>query len=240
MPHTADPLRPERSRTPAALRPWLWTAVLVLALSVIFAVPVQAQSCDPDDGDCPIPPPPPPPPPGDDSSDTGGDRPSREAPEIERRDRSFINPRGTASITAQIDGIAETCDRLNQDYALHCLTVELRRAVDQIPAEGDYADVRAALVDAARGLQALVDANVDPGQPAVRARIGGRPAAPLTRPIVAIRPDTAAAARAEAERLLDEAATVLLRSAGNSARRQAAFQPIAQAIGSTKVLLRST
>jgi hypothetical protein len=95
------------------------------------------------------------------------------------------------------------------------------------------------LLDATRGLQAVTDSYEDPSAPRIRARVGGLPAAPQTPSITAIRPDAVARAAAEAEAALDEAVTVLLRSAENSARRQAAFQPIAQALGSTKVLLRS-
>jgi len=216
----------------ATARPALLACLLATALSVPAVEPARAQSCDPQDDGCgqqgqPGP-----------SSSGGADSP-REVPALERRDRGFLNSRGTASITAQIDRIEDTCDRMNQNYVLHCLVVELRQVADEIPPTGDYAPVRAALVEATRGLQAIVDANADPATPRVRTRIGGRPAAPLTDPITAIRPDAVARATAEAERLLDEAATVLLRSAGNSARRQAAFQPIAQALDSTKVLLRS-
>ena len=205
-------------------------SALGLGLLVFDPGPALAQSCSPGDDDCVEPEPDRPP----------SDDRSREVTDIEWRDRGFLNSRGSESIAAQIDGIRLTCDRVNQNYRIHCLVLELKQAADSIPASGEFAPVRAALLDASRGLQAIADNYEDPSAPRVRARVGGRPAAPRTPPINAIRPDALARATTEAEAVLEEAVTVLLRSAENSARRQVAFQPIAQAIDSTKVLLRST
>lgn len=228
----ASPCNPDQAQSRVSLRSVLSACLLAVAIWVTGADTARAQTCDPQDEGCEEPEAPGP------SFTSGGD-PTREVPALERRDRGFINSRGTASIAAQIDRIKDTCDRVNENYRLHCLVLELQQVAAAIPPDGEYAPVRAALTEATRGLQALVDAAEDTAQPRIRTRVGGRPAAPLTAPITAIRPDAVPRATAEAERLLDEATTVLLRSAGNSARRQAAFQPIAQAIDSTKVLLRS-
>jgi hypothetical protein len=205
-------------------------AGLLIALLAFDTAPAMAQSCDPDSEGCVEPEP----------SRPASDDPSREVTDLEWRDRSFLNSRATNSISADIDRIRLTCDRMNQNYRIHCLVLEMRQVADSIPATGEFAPVRAALLDASRGLQAITDTYEDTAAPRIRARVGGRPAAPRTQPITAIRPETVARAAAEAEAVLDEAVTILLRSAENSARRQVAFQPIAQAIDSTKVLLRST
>jgi hypothetical protein len=219
----------DRTRIDGMWRRVAVAAALGLGLLVFDPGPAMAQSCDPDDERCVEP----------DPFRPASDDRSREVTDIEWRDRGFLNSRGTESITAQIEAVRLTCDRVNQNYRIHCLVLELKQVADSIPERGEFAPVRTALLDATRGLQAVTDSYEDPSAPRIRARVGGLPAAPQTPPITAIRPDAVARAAAEAEAALDEAVTVLLRSAENSARRQAAFQPIAQALGSTKVLLRS-
>jgi hypothetical protein len=230
MPSLADPTETGAPHPVGRWRRLVAAAGLVLALLAFDTATAVAQTCDPDDEGCVEP----------EVYRPPSDDRSREVTDIEWRDRGFLNSRGTDSITAQIDRIRLTCDRMNQNYRIHCLVLEMRQVADSIPASGEFAPVRAALLDASRGLQAITDTYEDPSAPRVRARVGGRPAAPQTPPITAIRPEAVARAAAEAEAVLDEAITVLLRSAENSARRQVAFQPIAQALDSTKVLLRST
>lgn len=230
------PFWPRHARVEGLWRAGILVAACLAVALILVAPPAAAQDCDPDFSDCP---PSPPPPPSGYSPETSDTR-SREVPELEQRERSFVNPRATEAFVADIGRASETCDRITQNYRLHCLVRELDRVAATVPEGGEYAPVRAALEQATRGLQAITDTYEDTAAPRVRARVGGRPAAPRTQPITAIRPETVARAAAEAEAVLDEAVTILLRSAENSARRQVAFQPIAQAIDSTKVLLRST
>ena len=58
-------------------------------------------------------------------------------------------------------------------------------------------------------------------------------------PLAAIRPAELPRVMAEAAAIVDDTSTILLRSTENSERRQIAYQEIAVAIDSTKVLLRS-
>ena len=60
-----------------------------------------------------------------------------------------------------------------------------------------------------------------------------------SRPIIPVAPEAQAEVNVQADAILSEAATVLLRSADNSPQLQDDYIQIATAVGSTKVLLRS-
>ncbi len=128
------------------------------------------------------------------------------------------------------------CDRVDLPYRIDCIRYGLRSTAELLPTEGDYGEVRKVLTSAADKLDQVVARNRDPTAAPVVARGAGRRSPGLS----AIRPEAETRALREAEAILAEAETLLLRSSENSARRQVHFQQIAQAIDSTKVLLRST
>ncbi len=153
-----------------------------------------------------------------------------------------FNPSSTDRISDAIGGAVRTCgpDYLEPRYRIDCIRVYFLQLSRELPRTGDYAPVRAALAKAAADLDVIVRQNRDPSAPLLRPRLNGKPAAPLLPPIRAVRPEAAARALRQAEAVIEETATVLLRSTENSERRTAHYQQIAAAIGSTKVLLRST
>lgn len=142
----------------------------------------------------------------------------------------------TNSIIVQLEGAASFCSRIQSGYAVDCLSDQLAEAASELPTTGDYAEVREALESASTRLRGLTNANRDRSKPAIRARTSSRA---TTRPLRAVAPSVQASVQAQATAILEETATVLLRSADSSANRAIHFQRIAQAVDSTKVLLRS-
>lgn len=147
----------------------------------------------------------------------------------------------TKEIIDQIAKATRTCgtDQIARRYRVDCLRYELWRISQALPKSGDYAPVQAALAKAARDLDRIAERYADPAAPGVRASIGGKPLAPQTPPLNAVRREDEDRAIREAERVIEEAQTILLRSSAQSQARSVAFQDIATALDSTKVLLRS-
>ncbi|MGV6848047.1 MAG: hypothetical protein ACWA5A_06660 [Marinibacterium sp.] len=145
-------------------------------------------------------------------------------------------------LTGSLGAAKAFCKGLN-DPALNvdCLSERLSEVAKQIPSDSDYSDVRSVLNDTSRKLNKLARANRDRGRGAVRAASNNAGSLPpeTARPIVAIEPAKAAAVNAEATRILEEAQTVLLRSAEGNAIKAGQYSKIAQALDSNKVLLRS-
>lgn len=153
----------------------------------------------------------------------------------------FINSNATDRISEELAESLGACspDRLERRYRIDCLRLHFWRLSQDLPSTGDYAPVRAALAKAAADLDAIVRQNLDTSAPRLRVRANGKPAAPLLPPIRAVRAGTEARVAKQAERVIAEATTALLRSTENSDRRMTHYQQIASAISSTKVLLRS-
>lgn len=154
---------------------------------------------------------------------------------------TYLNPRDTDRISDALGGALKTCgpEFIERRYRIDCIRFYFRQVASELPQTGEYAPVRAALARAADQLDAIVRQNQDTAAPSVRPRQNGKPAAPRLPPIRAIRADAEARAARQAEAVIAEAATALLRSTENSERRMTHFQQIAAAIDSTKVLLRS-
>ncbi|MGB3315732.1 MAG: hypothetical protein WBB85_15090 [Albidovulum sp.] len=153
----------------------------------------------------------------------------------------FINSNATDRISDELSKALGACnpERLERRYRIDCLRLHFWRLSRELPDSGEYAPVRAALAKAAADLDAIVRQNLDNSAPRVRVRVNGKSAAPLLPPIRAVRPGTEAKVAKQAERVIAEATTALLRSTENSDRRMVHYQQIAAAISSTKVLLRS-
>jgi hypothetical protein len=146
----------------------------------------------------------------------------------------------TDVLVARIAEVNAVCDWLLQPYRLWCLANGYDLMAETLLPFGGYRDVRQVLKRTAGELRAIAQANADPeAEPVVLRRREGGATAVGSAPIRAVRRDTVSRTNRQAEAVLEEAATVLLRSAENSTRRQVSYQRIAQAIDSSKVLLRS-
>ena len=148
----------------------------------------------------------------------------------------------TGSIVDSINEAVDFCDQFILELRIHCLSARLRKALERVPKEGDYKPVREALEDLTDGLDEVAGRYGDNSARPLRykARRPGGNGFYTTPPLIPTAPESIVRATDEAASLIREAQTKLLRSAENSRRRAAAFQVIASAVDSTKVLLRST
>jgi len=132
------------------------------------------------------------------------------------------------------------CASLPQNvYAVDCLAERMEAAAAAMPDTGEYADARAALLAGAARLNALALANADPAKPRATAREPVEGGLRTTRPLVPVRPERLAEVATQAQQIVDETATLLLRSAESSSARKVHYERIAAAVDSNKVLLRS-
>jgi len=147
----------------------------------------------------------------------------------------------TTLIILQIDQNERLCGALGDEYIIGCFARTYRELAKDIPANGDYAEARETILKTARELDNLVRRNIDRQKPAVTARMT-TPSGQTVRtpPIAAVRADRAPQLNRQAADILEEAETVLLRSASSDATRSIHYQRIAAAVGSNKVLLRSS
>jgi hypothetical protein len=142
------------------------------------------------------------------------------------------------AVAAQIDTATQFCARLPQSaYVVDCMAERLEEVSRAMPATGDLAAAKASLAEAARDLSTLARNNADSALPPANARIPGGTA--TRRPLVAVTPARRAAVNQQAAAILERTETVLLRSSGRPAT-MAGYRQIASAVGSAKVLLRST
>ncbi len=148
---------------------------------------------------------------------------------IPPREKVFLafSQDSTSDVVLRLTQGAEECARLPWIYRIDCLAQVYKRAAGAVAGKPDYRGARTALLNASRKLDALVDENRDRSEP--RVKVGRR----TYRPIAA-RKSVGDAALA----ILRETETILLRSS-ESRNRRIHYQRIAQAVGSTKVLLRS-
>ena len=119
---------------------------------------------------------------------------------------------------------------LDRAYRMDCLQQALRRAAQEMGRAQNYRAAKSELNRAAGQIKRLVDRNVDRAAP--KAQSGRR----------SYRAVAASAARQlnqQAAAIIQETETKLLRSASSSAQRKTHYTRIAQAVGSTKTLLRS-
>ncbi|KUP92097.1 hypothetical protein [Tritonibacter horizontis] len=135
-----------------------------------------------------------------------------------------------ATIKAFCGGLSDT------SYRVDCLAERLNAVSAEMPEGTDYDEVRAVLTDTSMKLEQLARGNQDRGKK--RINVATESAGATARPLVAVDDARLAAVNQQAEAILEEARTVLLRSTG-SKQRQSQYTRIAQAIDSSKVLLRS-
>ncbi|MEM6305225.1 MAG: hypothetical protein AAF744_10915 [Pseudomonadota bacterium] len=121
------------------------------------------------------------------------------------------------------------CAQLGIEYQADCLRQVFRAANNEIRRRPDYRAASQELRTLDRQLDSLVESNIDRAAPVLR--VQGRRVRAVQK---AIAPQVNAAAR----RAITESATRLLRSSG-SAEAVAQLTQIAQAVNSTKRILRS-
>ncbi len=144
---------------------------------------------------------------------------------------------GTATSVA-IEVAGRLCTRAPTNYRIDCLSAELAKAAENLPQNAIFGEAKAALQNASNQLSSISREYRDGTAPRVRVvspETGKRSA----RPVVAVRDQQLRLANSQALQVIEEAQTILLRSAENSSTRSGPYQKIAQALNSNKILLRS-
>lgn len=178
--------------------------------------------------------------------DTGGGD-AAEADGVRSSTTSTAAPVGPASVTnavtstvvAQISTASAACEAVGAVYRTDCLANELKLLVEKLPAQGEYAAAREALATASKELTSLSRQNRDNSQPRLRITVQSD-SETVRRPVAAVKQERVAETNAKALAILDETTTVLLRSAEGNSDVALHYQRIAQALNSSKVLLRSS
>ena len=162
--------------------------------------------------------------------------------EIERRagELGAAYPAISAQITnAVLGSLTEGenfCERLGAELRIDCLAESYEVTARKLSKSGAEADIRKAFETAAANLRRVVARNSGAGAkrviPTVRTRKVNRKA---TRPLREVSVNRLPRATAQAEEVLDQLSTVLLRSKTRTTR----YARLARAVASNKVLLRS-
>ncbi len=151
-----------------------------------------------------------------------------------------LTPENTSRISASLSLADQTCGRrIEPRYRIDCLRQSYLRLAANLPATGDYAPIRRALLDAADKLDRIVRRNLDPKAPVIRPRQGGSALAPRLPPVRAVAPARLAAANRAAEAVVRETELLILRSGRDPKRRNVHYQQIAAAVDNNVLLLRS-
>lgn len=154
----------------------------------------------------------------------GGQGASMAAPDVER-------------VVARIGEIAEYCGWFGRGYEVDCLRDQYTQMRAWLPDTAAYMPLRQALWQAERDLGAVVRQHSEPQLGRGQARASGNPTALRASRGLVGTPGRAATAAARV--VIERTETVLLRSVPAQDPRRVAFQRMAQAFGSTKLLLRS-
>jgi hypothetical protein len=157
-----------------------------------------------------------------------------------RRGTAAWRDPGPRAAQALTDATAFCAGLKDEAYRIDCLAERLAFIAKAMPQQGPYAESRKAIEAASKKLKAVAAKYADPSKPRNKYAAGGRRPQTGTRPLTPIRPEAAAAANREAILIIAEAETVLLRSSATEVAQSPQIQRIAAAIGSNKVLLRST
>ncbi|POF32344.1 hypothetical protein [Roseibium marinum] len=136
----------------------------------------------------------------------------------------------TQAIVNQIQRGAGECSRLEAVYRLDCLQRVFAQASGAAGRKPDYSAANGELRKLSKTLKGIVGKNQDRKAP--KAKLGNKSYRAVSQ--AALREVNKLASKA-----IEEATTKLLRSAGNSKKRKVHYTRIANAVNSTKKILRS-
>ncbi|MCR9107896.1 hypothetical protein [Marivita sp. XM-24bin2] len=149
----------------------------------------------------------------------------------------------TEAITQRLNNIQRICETMGDEYQVACFAVTYKDLANAIRETGGDPEIGRALNEAADKLDQLVRGNLDRQKPALRAHLDTPSGTRIvtTPPMRAVRAPEVADLKRRAADILEQAETVLLRSATTvGPTRSLSFQRVAAAINSNKVLLRSS
>lgn len=201
------------------------------AIGLLF----KAQTVDPGGGDD-----------GDGGGNDGGGRDGgRNSPghgdnyEGREREEWRVSRYETDRIIKDLRSVRRECGNYDEVYRIDCLRQGIDMVVASMPDSADYRDAKRILRQTSRRLGEIVSAYQDRSAPKLVAPRDANPRFKKRRTYRAVKRESLPNAMVEADAVVSEAATQLLRSAENSERRYAHYQQISVAVDSTKVLLRS-
>lgn len=145
----------------------------------------------------------------------------------------------TDRIIQDLRSVRRECSNYDEVYRIDCLRQGIDMVVTSMPDGGDYSDAKRILRKTSKRLGSIVSKYQDRNAPKLVAPRNANPRFKKRRTYRAVKQESLPQAMAEANAVVSEAATQLLRSAENSERRYAHYQQISVAVDSTKVLLRS-
>ena len=145
----------------------------------------------------------------------------------------------TDRIIEDLRSVRRECGNYDEIYRIDCLRQGIDMVVASMPDSADYRDAKRILRRTSRRLGAIVSTYQDRSAPKLVAPRDANPRFKKRRTYRAVKRESLPRAMADANAVVSEAATQLLRSAENSERRYAHYQQISVAVDSTKVLLRS-
>ncbi|WP_421591461.1 hypothetical protein [Shinella sp. M27] len=149
-----------------------------------------------------------------------------------------VNNGATDSIVKNIQLVKSECRNYAPAYRIDCLSQGLKQVASRIPG-GEYDQARAILSRAASKLGSLVARNVDAEAEVIESKPNANPHFKAKRRYRAVKKAALGAVMKEAQAIVEEAVTRLMRSYENGDRRSVHYQKIAKATDSMKVLLRS-
>ena len=143
----------------------------------------------------------------------------------------------TQSIVLNLRAVRGECAGYDPVYRIDCLRQGFGAVAQRIPRRGEYRQIRAIIEEANRDLGSVVANNADGRAPKQASR--GNARFKQRRTYTAVKRQSLGRAMRQAQRVVQQAETKLLRSSENSEKRFQHYQQVATAVGSTKVLLRS-
>lgn len=132
------------------------------------------------------------------------------------------------------------CAKFEKDeYRIDCFANQLEQVSETTPDDAEFGQARSILADTAAKLSNVVKTRSSKTLGPVTLSLSSGQGRTSSRAITAVATEELPAALSEAELVLEEAQTLLLRASEQSERRKLVYADMAQAVGSTKVLLRS-
>lgn len=145
----------------------------------------------------------------------------------------------TREIVLDFNSIRRECGQYDEIYRIDCLRQGIDMVAASLPDNSEYREAKRILKKASSRLGRLVSSYQDPAAPKLVALPDANPRFRKRRQYTAIKREAVPQAMEQANKIVEEATTQLLRSGENSERRYVHYQDISVAVDSTKTLLRS-
>lgn len=201
-------------------------APALAAVLLLFPASISAQTSNGDEGDT-------------GHSEPGGNEPDGEVGDASPG--SGAAPASTASIVASLNAATSFCAKAGSDgYAVDCIAERLEVLSNSLKGQDGFEEIHAILEKTSNDLHDIARANRSKTVRPAHIALSDDAATVTSRRLIAVDEARADHAVAQAIEVIGEAETLLLRSAERSNERALQYQQIAAALGSNKVLLRSS